>query len=57
MQLGINGIDEQGVREEDGQQVVRVVGVEIWMVGEGIRFGKEVAWDMDDLQIEICKVK
>ena len=26
-------------------------------VGKGVRPGKETAWDMDDLQIEICKVK
>ena len=27
------------------------------MVGEDIRSNKEAAWDMDDLQIEIFKVK
>ena len=27
------------------------------MVGEGIRLSQKVAQDMDDLQIEVCKVK
>ena len=26
-------------------------------MGEGIRSGKEVAWDVDDFEIKICKVK
>ena len=27
------------------------------MAGKGIRLSKESAWDMDDLEIEVCKVE
>ena len=27
------------------------------MAGEGIRSGKEAAWNMDDFEIKVCKVK
>ena len=57
MQLSVNEIDKEGVGEEDCQRVVRVVRVEIRAAGEDIRSSKEVAWDMDDLQIEVCKVE
>ena len=33
VQFGVDKVDKQGVREEDGRQVVRVVGVEVWTVG------------------------
>ena len=31
--------------------------MKVWAVGEDIGSSKEVAWDMDDFQIEICKIK
>ena len=31
--------------------------MEIGAAGQGIRSGKKMAWDMDDLEIEICKVE
>ena len=57
VQFGVNEVDKSGVREEDGQRVVGVVRVEVWAVGEGIRSSKEAAWDMDDLEIKVSKVK
>ena len=57
MQFCINEVDEQRIREEDSQQVIRVVGVEVRVAGECIRTSQEVAWEMDDLQVEVCKIK
>ena len=57
MQLGVNEIDEQRVGEEDGQQIVGVTRMKIRVVEKGIRSGQETAWDMDYLQIEVCKIK
>ena len=48
MEFCINEVDEEGVREENGRQVIRVARVEVWAVGEDIGTSKEVAWDMDD---------
>ena len=31
--------------------------MKIRVAGEGIRSSQEVAWDMDNFQIEVCKVK
>ena len=31
--------------------------MKIGATGEGIRSSEEMAWDMDDLEIEVCKVK
>ena len=57
MQLGVNEIDEQGIGEEDGRRIVRFVRVEVRAAGEGVRSGKETAWDMDDLEIKIHKIE
>ena len=43
MQLGVNEVDKEGVRKGDGQQVVRVVRMEVWMAGESIESGQKVA--------------
>ena len=43
--------------EEDGQRIVRVVRVEVRMAGEGIGSSKEVAWDVNDLEVKVSKVK
>ena len=57
VQLNVNKIDKQGVREEDSGGVVGVVGVEVRMAGEHVQTGQEAARDMDDFQIEFCKVE
>ena len=36
---------------------MRVIRIEVRVVGEGIRTSKEAAWNMDDFEIEICKVE
>ena len=48
MELCVNQVDEEGV-EEDGGQVVRVIGVKVRVVGKGVKSSKKMAWDMDDL--------
>ena len=31
--------------------------MEVRAVGEGIRSGKETAWDVDDLEVKVGKIK
>ena len=31
--------------------------MKVWAVGKGIRSSQEAAWDMDDPQIEVSKIK
>ena len=57
MQLGVNEVDKQGVREEDGQRIIGLVGVEVWVAGEDVRSGEEATWDMDDLEVKVCEVE
>ena len=57
VQLGVNEFDKQRVGEEDGRRVVGVVRVEVRATGEGIRSGKEMAWDVDDLEVKVSKIK
>ena len=57
MQFHVNEADKQRVREEDDRQVVRFIWVEVRVVGEGIRTGQEMSWDIDDFEVKISKVE
>ena len=53
----INNIDKEGWRKESNSIIVIVgVGKEVRTAKEGIRAGKEFAWDMDHFQVEVCEV-
>ena len=43
MGLGVNQVDEKGVREEDSCRVVRVVRVEVRVSRKDVRPGEEAA--------------
>ena len=56
MQLCVNQVDKEGVREEDSCQVVGVIRVEVRVVKEGIQSSKKFSWDMNNLEVKVSEV-
>ena len=53
----VNDIDKERWRKE-GNSIIVVVGVgkEVGTAREGVRAGKDFAWNMDHFQVEVCEV-
>ena len=53
----VNDIDKERWRKE-GNSIIVIVGVgkEVRMAREGVRAGKDFAWDMDRFQVEVREV-